>query len=350
MINKNRDIEEKINELKLSGENRDYELKELDKEITIQSLIRDSLMIKKMEQLNKLKDSSEKQNNNIFSEKNKINTKNIEINNQFADLNFEDNSKKLSNLVTKNKSFLIVDSVLNDFKILKKKFEKSTIEKQVKSSFIETILVKFEPLDVYDSSPINVRVTSDFFTILDLLGEVCSIHGLNHKNFDLYDKNDNKIPLIQTVKRYLNNNPEAKFNRFVCLKKQYAKYNSESIEGQINLITKNLINDEKNFDQTKLLSKDLILAEDTAIKKFNHIVFYFILLVCVFTDSLTKFAIVQKYFIDGAVNKNIYKKRFFSNNINELNNSFENVINSELLYEWFFKVYLNIFEFKGILI
>jgi hypothetical protein len=345
MINKNRDIEEKINELKLSGENMDYELEELDKEITIQSSIRDSLMIKKMEQLNKLKDSSEKQNNNIFSEKNKINNKNFETIDQFNDLNFEDNSKKLSNFVTKNKSCLIVDFVINDFKILKKKFEK-----QVKSSFIETILVKFEPLDVYDSTPINVRVTSDNSTILDLLGEVCSIHGLNYKNFDLYDKNGNKIPLIQTVKRYLNNNPEAKFNRFVCLKKKYTKYNLESIESQINLKTKKLNNDEKNFDQIKLLCKDLILAEDTAIKKFKHIIFYFFLLVCLFTDSLNKFGIQQKYFIDSAVNKNIYKKRFFSNNINELHNSFENVINSELLYEWFFKVYLNIFEFKGKLI
>lgn len=335
MQNKNRQLEEEIYSSRLSSENIDYEIEILEKEIELQSSIRDSLFENKLKKTNKFSISSAKQ-------------KDQEKNNDLSDLTLESKVNQLKKFITRQNSSLIIDTVLNDFKILKKKFEKSTIEKEIKTSFIETITVKFDPLEVNDSSPVSVRVTTDFYTVLDLLEEVCLLQGLNYKSFDLYDEDDKIIPLTQILKIHLNIKPDAMVNRFVFLKKKYKQSNLNSIENQINF-NKNLLNNsEKNFDDIKLMNNDLIPAEDTTIKTFVNIILYFFLVVCVFTQCLTRFNIKQNFFINSGVKKNIFQKRFFSNNVNELQNSFENIMNSELLYEWLYKVYLNIFDFKGI--
>lgn len=315
----------------------------LDKEIKIQSSIRDNLLNKKLNNLNEFKETSSILKINSPSEKPK-NRDLIHPNNNtisHADV------KKLSNFITKQKSCLIIDSALNDFRYLKKKFENSTIEKDIKSSFIETIIVKFDPLDVNDSTSIRVRVTSDFYTLLDLLIEICSIQGLNYKNFDLYDEQENKLSLTQTVKRYISSKQDESISRFVFLKKKINYNNSNSNDTRYNTDYKLLNNNQNNFDEIKILSDDLVTAEDTALTNFKDINFYFVLLVCVFIFSLNRFGIENKYFIDSAVRKNIFEKKFFANNRNDLQNTFENLINSELLYEWLNKVYLNIFEYKG---
>ncbi len=336
MQNKNRELEEEIYTLKLSGENTDFEVAELEKEIKLQSSIRDSL--KKSQ-----KSSLSLKNNNLFYEP-KYPEKTI----QSDELPLDAKVKKLSNFITNQKSSSIVQSALHDFKILKQKFQKSTIQKKVKSSLIQTILVKFDPLDVSDSTPHSVRVTSEFYTILDLLEEVCSFHGLNYKIFDLYDENDTKILLTEIVKVYLNRKKTDHVQIIsVYLKGQYKQFNSESIiDNQIDLTVNNL--EARLDDNIKILSDDLVDVEDTTIKVFVNRILYFVLLACVFTECLNRLKIHQRYFINQTVENKIFRKRFFSNNAEGLKNSFEIIMDNYILYEWLDKIYLNIFQFRGI--
>lgn len=331
----------------MNSEIVDHELEELDNEIEIQSKIKDSILEKKLEEDKLRKEQQEKNkhiqilnlsNTNALKDNNNANT--------FENLSPEEKIKKLANLILTQKSFNIVDNAFQDFRILKKNFEsKSNLEKIVKSTIIETIQVKFDPLEVSDATPLNIRIISDFYTVLDLLEEVCKLHGLNMKHYDLYDERDEKLLLTQTVKNYLNNKPADIITRFVFLKKDQKFLGFYSLIGDKSLQNSSAVRND-GIQEIQIMTKDLEEAEDNIITRLFDIIVFLFFLACVFTSSLSRFQIQQSFFVDDAIKTQIFEKHYFADNVYGLQNTFANVMNTEDVYDWLSNVYLNLFSFR----
>ncbi len=336
-------MEERLKEINIIDDQLECELRELDIEMELQSGIRDHYLIKKQEQEmgQKLLNDSNINNEEKIIRENKNNQR---LN--FEEFSIEEKINKVSHIISKENSSSYIYKTLHYFKIMKGKFIKQNLETNIKSSsFVDVIQVKFDPLEVNDYTPINIRIINDFYCILDLLEEVCKYHNLDFKYFDLLDEKGTKIPLTMTVKNYFLYKPDDIINRFVFLKKD-----NQRSEIHINIIDKNsnLSNQTiKEKNNIEILNDYIIEEGDNLINRYLGIVGYLFFVALVFMQSLSRFGIKQSYFIDNAIKTQIFEKTFFLDNINELRNSFKNLMNSEEIYDWLEKVnYIHYFRFQ----
>jgi len=326
-------MEEKLEYCRIQQENLDHELDNLNQEIEVQSQIKIELKEKKLEIMKENEELSN-QTNNANKAKN---------NEQMEEFLLEEKMKKLINIFMHGKSFNIVENSLDDFKKMKKRYDRPMFGKKEILGVIETIQIKFDPLDVSDCTPITIRITSDYYTVVDLLEEVCIYHNLNFKIFDLFDEFDNKIPLTLSLKNFLDNKPDGIINRFVQLRKdsKLAEHYKEEI--QINF---NKAGTSKSDKSMKLLPIDLINAEENIINRYFTVIVYFFFLACVFTKYLVRFGVQENYIIDSAIGDQMFQRVYISNNVNGLENNFQNIINTSNIYEWLYNIYLKIFTYR----
>jgi hypothetical protein len=339
-------MEQKLQDLRIKQEQQDYELEQLDQEVEYQTQIKENLLKQKQEKAVKEKSKTnielnldQNKNSNNFKKQKQTNTEEI-----FDNLSPEEKFKKIKNLVTSTKTSNIMDGTLNDYKILKKKLNTGLHNHKipVKPNVVQTIQVKFDPLDVADYNPISIRIISEFYNVLDLLEEVCKYHGLDFRCFDICDEKEQKVPLTLSLKKYLEEKPADIISRFVQLKRDHKAQISDLEEMEKHL--RNLNGGVKNFVEPKILTSALIKAEDDIINRLVGIIGYLFFLACVFTQSLSRFGIQQSYFIDDAVKTQIFEKPYYSDNVNGLSNNFANIMNIDDIYRWLDKVYPSIFE------
>lgn len=126
----------------------------------------------------------------------------------------------------------------------------------------------------------------------------------------------------------------------------------KSIVQEVQLVVKHEVEEDNEenrlieISETADLLEHIENVEDILLDRTKRIIFYLVFLCIIFVYNMSHYKIQESFYINQAVNEQIYKKLFFRMNKEGLENSFGTIKNSDDLSQWLFNVYLDTFNYQ----
>jgi hypothetical protein len=215
---------------------------------------------------------------------------------------------------------------------------------------IEMIKIQFNNLEVPDSTPLKIRIINKFYTILDLLEEVCSLKNLDIRNFIFLNEKEEKVSVLQTVSSFLNTKNEEMGEKYLLLKMEYtynqSSMNSEKEKNKLNLSDSEDLNINK-IEDINILDENLQNIEDNIIIQTEKIILYMFFIIILLPWNLSGFKILEGNYIYQTVENQIINKPYPKNNNLGLKNNFQSIIDIQQFNDWMKFVFPKIFKYKA---
>lgn len=332
-----KELKEDLLNKKLKTENLEEEKKRLIDEIELQK--------ENIEHFKKI---------NIHNENNQKTKKNISIN-QLTGKNTEGLSAKqnievLNEIVFNSTKENITKFAIRDFEKIKNRYipntEKNNSSDLINNTTSEMIKIKFNDLEVLDPTPLKIRVINNFYTILDLFEDICSLKNIDMRNFIFFNEKEERVSVLQTVSSYLFNKKDEIGETYLLLKR-VKMHNRDGIayedqEDQLKVIY------DLNEIEVNILDDQLENVEESIITRSFYMILYMCFLCLLVPFNLQSFKIMEGNYIHETVNKQLFKKSYSLNNKFGLNNDFESINDNKQFNDWMRYIFPYIFEYEKI--